>query len=241
MFMAELRNLGRRPPTDDRHLLRYSLTTSTMPTSPTPVVLGINWYTGFDHPTKDSRGAYWLPHAGQPLGRIRGGHAICVRPDALSDVWRSFYNQHNEGSCVGHAISRMMSLLNRERYDGFALYHAAQLADEWDDTPPADGTSVRAGCDVARKQGLWRVIRGKTQDAPTPDRGILENRWATSVDEVAACLSPADRGQAILNRGWVRLVNSWGLSYPEVRIDLDVLHRLIFVEGGEATVVTDRP
>ena len=135
----------------------------------------------------------------------------------------------------------MMSLLNRERYDGQKLYLAAQLTDDWDDTPPEEGTSVRAGCDIARRLGMWRVIRGKTEDHPTLDRGIAENRWATSVEEIAACLSPADEGDAILDRGWVRLVNSWGLTYPEVRLDLDVLHRLVFAEQGEATVVTDVP
>jgi hypothetical protein len=233
--------LGRRIPPDDRHIRRYSLTADTIPTTPTPVVLGVNWYSGFEYPTQAKDRSWWLPRAGQSLGYVRGGHAICVRPDALRDVWKVFYDQGNEGSCVGYAISRMMSLLNRERYDGHALYHAAQAVDDWDDTPPESGTSVRAGCDVARKQGLWRVIRGKTAAQPTPDRGIAENRWARSVEDIAACLSPSDGGSATLNRGWVRLVNSWGLSYPEVRLDLEVLHRLVFMENGEATVVTDVP
>lgn len=233
--------LGRRIPTDNRHIQRYGLTADTMPTSPTPVVLGINWYWSFQQPTQASDRSWWLPRDVHSLGPVRGGHAICVRPDALRDAWHAFYDQGNEGSCVGYAISRMMSLLNRERYDGHMLYHEAQRIDDWDDTPPEDGTSVRAGCDVARKQGLWRVIRGKTADHPTPDRGIAENRWARSVEEIAACLSPADSGAAVLGRGWVRLVNSWGLSYPEVRLDLEVLYRLVFAEQGEATVVTDVP
>lgn len=239
--MEAMGGLGRRIPTDENHIRRYSLTTGTMPTTPTPVVLGINWYWSFGTPTQDGSGAWWLPRAGQNLGAIRGGHAICVRPDLLIDRWRGFYDQGNEGACVGYAWCRMMSLLNRERYDGYSLYRAAQAIDDWDDTPPEEGTSVRAGADVARKQGLWRVIRGRCESHPTRAAGILENRWATSIEEIAACLSPTDNGQHILNRGWTRLVNSWGLSYPEVRIDLEVLNRLVFQEEGEATVVTDAP
>jgi len=235
-----MNDLGRRIPPDDRHIQLYRLTAGTMPISPTPVVLGINWYSAFDRPTQAKDRSWWLPRAGQSLGYVRGGHAICMRPDALRDSWHAYYSQVG-GSCVGFSISRMMSLLNRERYDGQKLYLAAQLTDDWDDTPPEEGTSVRAGCDIARRLGMWRVIRGKTEDHPTLDRGIAENRWATSVEEIAACLSPADEGDAILDRGWVRLVNSWGLTYPEVRLDLDVLHRLVFAEQGEATVVTDVP
>jgi len=212
-----------------------------MPWFPTPVVLGINWYTAFDRPIKARDGSWWLPRAGQSMGTIRGGHAICIRPDALRDSWRAFYDQGFEGACVGFAISRMMSLLNRERYSGHLLYHEAQLVDGFSDTPPEEGTTVRAGCDVARTRGLWKVHAGQAAGDPCRDCGISENRWATDVAEICACLDPVDGGAMVLNRGWVRLVNSWGLSYPEVRLDLEVLNRLVFLEGGEATVVTDVP
>lgn len=40
-----------------------------------PVTLGINWYENFDRPVKRD-GRYWIGDG--DLGRIRGGHAVCV-------------------------------------------------------------------------------------------------------------------------------------------------------------------
>lgn len=46
-----------------------------------PVVLGINWYSNFDHPIWTDIGAggsrWWIGLDSQNLGYIRGGHAIC--------------------------------------------------------------------------------------------------------------------------------------------------------------------
>lgn len=56
------------------------------------VVIGTNWYTGFDKPTRGTR-SYWLPNvetaAGlAALGTIRGGH--CVTLTAVSDTRQAF-------------------------------------------------------------------------------------------------------------------------------------------------------
>lgn len=231
--------LGRRPPTDDRHRRMYPLTSATLPSSPTPVVLGVWWHAAFDAPTLTDR-AYWIGR-GSDWGAIRGGHAICVKPPALTDSvpWWTFYEQRR-GDCVGYSIARMMTLLNRTRYAAWLLYDEAQRIDEWDDTPPADGTSVRAGADVARSVGLRRVRAGIV-GAPSLADGISANRWAGSVDEIAACLSPVDGGARVLRRGYVELLQSWGTSYPHsVRLPLEALDRLVFHEDGECLVVTDR-
>ena len=205
-----------------------------MPTTPTPVVCGLNWHRSFDE-LAGKTGIVYLP---RPAGGVRGGHAVCLKPPGIHDPngWWEFYNQGTEGACVGFASSRMMSLLNRERYDGFALYHQAQRIDEWDGEN-YDGTSVRAGMDVLRNAGPY--ARNGTQDS---NDGIRANRWAGSVEEIAACLSPADAGAAILNTGYVLMLNSWGRNFPHLtRIDLDILNLLIFQEEqGEATVVVDR-
>jgi hypothetical protein len=232
--------LGRKPPTDNRHLVRYSLTTDTMPTKPTPVVLGVNWYSAFDNPLERAD-RYWLPTVQATWGRVRGGHAICLLPPSLVDpvAWWRFYNQWAEGACVGFAIARMMTLLNRRRYNARWVYHQALRIDEWPGEAD-EGTSVRAGCDVARELGMVRV--GLYEDAlPEHSDGIDANRWARSVEEIAACLSPADDGKRVLDRGYVTMLNSWGDSYPHhVRIPLDALDRLVFAEYGDAVVVTDR-
>jgi hypothetical protein len=232
--------LGLRKPKDDRHRRLYPLTAGTMPDRPTPVVIGINWYHSYDAPMLKN-GFYWVG-LGTDWGAIRGGHAICIRPPALRDEtgWWDFYEQRR-GDCVGYSIARMMSLLNRRRYAAWLLYDEAQQIDEWSDTPPEEGTSVRAGADVARTMGL-HPVRGKTTGAISPRDGIATNRWAGSVEEIAACLSPADSGALVLKRGYVELLQSWGRSYPHiVRLPLEALNRLVFAESGEATVVTDQP
>lgn len=101
--------------------------------------------------------------------------------------YREEYDQGSEGACVGYSQSWLMSTMNRRLYDAYRLYAAAQAIDEWDDTPPAGGTSLKAGFDVLRTVGHWRVWSGKTR-APMLDEGIAENRWALDVDEARAAI-----------------------------------------------------
>jgi hypothetical protein len=225
--------LGMIPPTDDRHRQLYGLTAGTIPTVPTPVVLGINWYSVFDHPSTDEQGRWWIGRE-VDWGQVRGGHAICAKPSAIRDSMRNWtvFDQGSEGACVGFSCARMMTLLNSETYSGFWIYHQAQRIDEWPGED-YDGTSVRAGCDVLRTTGPVRIFRGKEYGPDAVD-GIEANRWAESVDEILACLHQSGAG------GFVTLLNSWGRSYPHyVRLPLEGLDRLLR-EGGEATVVTDR-
>lgn len=102
--------------------------------------------------------------------------------------YREEYDQGSEGACVGYSQSWMMSILNRQLYDAFRLYAAAQAIDEWPDTPPQEGTSLRAGFDVLRTVGHWQVWAGKTR-APKLVHGIESNKWATTVDEVRASIN----------------------------------------------------
>jgi hypothetical protein len=229
--------LGRREPTDWVHVERYGLTTSLVPTKPTPVVLGINWYSAFDDPTPVPRKGggfdYWIGRE-DDWGWLRGGHAICVKPRALSDTygWYEFYNQGNEGACVGFAISRETSLLNRKRYDAPWLYHEAQKIDEWAGEN-YDGTSVRAGYDILRTVGHRRKWGPFTMPARLSE-GIVENRWATDVMQIMACLQDDPNGYSVV------LVNSWGKDYPHyVHLPLEALERLLS-ENGEAGIVVDR-
>jgi hypothetical protein len=132
---------------------------------------------------------------------------------------------------VGFGWSRAMSLLNRKRYDARWLYHQAQDVDEYADTPPAEGTSVRAGGNVLAKQGHVPMSRGRDQ-ALSPNDGIAVYRWARNVDDVLQTLgTTADH---------VTLLNSWGKSYPHrVRLPATVLDRLL-QEDGELAIPTDR-
>jgi hypothetical protein len=244
--------LGRRPPSDDKHIRLYRLTPATMPTTPTPVVIGISWYDSFYSRSLVYRDrAWWVDRVAGP---IAGGHALCLRPPTSDDTkgWYRFYDQNDppppgigdNSACVGFAFGRSVSHMDRVRVSGWEIYRWAKDHDEWDGNA-YEGTSVRAGADCLRLVGAYRVRAGQAAAAPTLELGILENRWATSIDEVAACLAGNDPAgtAAILNRGWVEWLNSWGWGgYAHlVRVPLDILHRLLFLEDGDATVVTARP
>lgn len=125
----------------------------------------------------------------------------------INTDWRTKYDQGVEGACVGFAASLTMSILNRHFYDARWLYITAQLADDWPDTPPEEGTSVRAAMDVLRKVGHRRRVYRQGSD-PTagasyvPDirHGILENRWARHVDELRTSI--ANGVPAVLGINW---------------------------------------
>lgn len=233
--------LGMLLPTDDRHRMLYPITDETLPLFPTPGVAASNWWSAFDRPYQDADGNFWLVKPGETQwGRIRGGHCYCVKEKSMRDLksWWRFYDQGNEGACVGFGTCRALTLVNRARYDGFSLYHEAQRIDEWPGED-YDGTSTRAGLDVARKEGAWRVRAGKIT-GPFAKDGILENRWGATMEDVAAALNPADSGLAILNRGWIMIANSWGDQFPfEARMDLETADRLWFREDGEYGIITD--
>jgi len=229
------RRLDRLVPPDWEHVIKYGLSAETTPDTPTPVVLGINWYAAFDSPELDSKGRYWIGRGS--LGRLRGGHAIAVKCALKTDPlsWWDFYNQGSEGACVGFSCSRMMSLLNRARYEARWLYREAQKVDAWPGEN-YEGTSVRAGLDVLRSRGHCRVgLLGKVYPEDVT-AGISVYRWATSPEQVHDTIKMplADSLNA------VPLLNSWGRSYPHiVWLPDEVLFRLI-QEDGEAGLVTDR-
>lgn len=234
----EHKALGRRVPPDWEHYTKYPLTATTAPAAPVPVVIGVNWYSSFDAPVRDGNGRYWIGR-GTSLGRIRGGHAVCVPADHGDDAraWWEWYDQGKEGACVGFAASRMMSHLNRKRYDARKLWNRAKQIDEWPDTNPGDdsGTSVRAALDILATEGHWRVYRGRTAPLARHE-GISVYRWARTADDVLAVV----QNRLYERLGAVAILNSWGRAYPKVVfMPLETLQRLIN-EDGEVALVTDR-
>lgn len=228
--------LGRRKPTDWQHVDAYPLRALAL-TPVAPVVLGIDWYTNFDRPmrtdgtpyTPGARGLFWIGRGS--LGKVRGGHCICAKLYGVGDGWWDFYDQGSEGACVGYGEARMMTLLNRVRYNAPWLYQRAQETDEFADTPPAEGTSVRAGLEVLRTQGLARPAVGSV--ARIAD-GVSAYRWATSWDEVRSTLGLPD------SQDGVPLLNSWGRDYPHIVHLTDEAGATLLSQDGEAGVVTDR-
>lgn len=237
--------LGQIPPPDDRHRQRYPLTAETLPVEPMPLVIGLDWHTNFDRPITKKRGAiteYWIGLG--DLGRVRGGHAVCLKPQPLTDlmVWWDHYDQGREGACVGFATARALSLANRYRYSGRHIYQWAQAHDSWPgsetEEPTYSGTSVRAGLDCVRTVGPMRLVRGAYKGPILAD-GILRNRWAQSIEDAYAAIHSPDYQR----RGIFALLNSWGRrGYPHITyIPAETLNRIIFEEGrGEIAVLTDR-
>jgi hypothetical protein len=194
-----------------------------------PVVFGITWYSSFDTPVRKSDGTWWIEDKSN-LGSIRGGHAIC---DKMSDYtsWWDYYNQGNTGECVGYSSSRMMTLLNRAKYDAPWLYFNAE-DNAGQPRDPFSGTFVRSAGNVLVAKGH------KTPRASQPalKNGISAFRWATHITEIIDVLDSPNQEL----EGAVRLLNSWGRDYPHVvRMPYTLIERLLN-EDGECMVITDR-
>ncbi|HXI13454.1 MAG TPA: hypothetical protein VNM92_12550, partial [Thermoanaerobaculia bacterium] len=99
----------------------------------------------------------------------------------------------------GYACSWMMSILNRKRYAAQWLYREAQLIDEWPDTPPGEGTSVRAAFDILRTIG-HRPMWGPVMRPQFLSAGIESNRWARTVDELRTTIAQGVPG--VLGINW---------------------------------------
>lgn len=226
------RKLGRRVPTDWSHVETYPLSALAQEERPQgePVVLGIYWYYKFYEPERGSDGSYWIGR-GDNWGNLEGGHAICIKPDRVTDLgtWHSHYDQ-SRNSCVGHSVSRSRTLVERRMYDGEWLYERALERDEWGGEAD-QGTSLDAGFQVLHQLGPKR-----STGSIRPDEGVSAYRWLTDVEEVRYVLNSPSNEQ----RQAVRLVNSWGLIWPHyVWLPYESLERLL-IENGEAVVATSR-
>lgn len=216
----------------------------------TPVGLAINWYTNFDVPVTVQAGTVTRYFIGtsKNLGTVRGGHCVCLKSGNYTDLlsWWRFYDQGAEGACVGFGASRVMSLLNRKRYDARWLWDITKTVDPWPDTNPGDdnGTSLDAAMQILKGRGHvpWlasyadRSWQQRDTETPVAAEGVSAYRWATTVDEVRAVL------QSTLNDSLqaVPVLNSWGVQYPHiVWLPYTVLGRLLG-EYGEAALIIDR-
>jgi hypothetical protein len=253
-----MKPLGRLQPTDWDHVAKYPITAlAAVPTPgdiirvdhPTvdlrprgvPVVLGTNWYEGMDTPVERS-GHYMID--GSDLGSVRGGHCYVLEPadapkhkgiEKDNDKWWQWYNQGQEGACVGFGCSRAASLIHRHQYDAWWLYDQARILDG---DPEVEGSQVRSGLEVLRTQGhrtgSGRVNERSEHDSQVdPANGIKVYRWAIDVEDVLHALGTP-------NSQYVTILNSWGRDYPHrTRMSVDVLHRLLR-ESGEAAIITEQ-
>lgn len=147
--------------------------------------------------------------------------------------WLPSHDQGREGSCVGHAVALERAIVNtaqlRElgsrsgyrRYNPIELWRHAKAIDEWPTTHPDDdrGTSVRAAYEITRTEGLERVQRMIVRNGvpqpiypkpADPREGVLEYRWAKTVDAIRAAI--AARVPVAIGVNWHA-----GFDTPELR------------------------
>ncbi len=255
------RSLGRKAPLTWEHVTRYPLSLAQLPEKPTWSVVGVNWYRLFFEPIQDSRGAWWAGCVRTPtgirvanrqeLGPLEGGHCFAFRARKSADPidWWMFYDQDDQGfparigsptrwksgGCTGFGTARMMSGLNRKRYDPYSIYPLDQQYDELAETTPdgpQEGSSVNAALYVAKNFGLAPVVRGKRKD-PAPGEGIAAYRWIRD-------LADWKRSTGFEGLPYSDGLNSWGTNYPHVVRWPDEIMNMLWGEDGEIAVVTDR-
>jgi hypothetical protein len=230
-----IRTFDRRVSATDEHIRKYPLRLAFMPQNPAPLSIGISWYSDFDNPVKDKDGKYWIGKNPKSLGQNLGGHCVCVPHKVSADLlsWYRYYDQGEQGACVGFGSSRMMSLLNRKMYDARWLWNEAKKIDEWPDTNPGDneGTSVRAAMDVLRNIGH---VPKRSKTAKATD-GIAANRWATNIDDLFGVL----QNEEYKRLGALPILNSWGNFFPRVVWMPCETHDRLLREDGEYSMITD--
>jgi hypothetical protein len=105
------------------------------------------------------RGMGFRPGPEDPRDYALAPHVQSLPDKTGSKFWSNplRLDQLNEGSCVGHGwVQSINSQPKIHRYDhdvALNVYHKAQKLDEFPDTPPAEGTSVRAGGKACRAVG----------------------------------------------------------------------------------------
>lgn len=237
------------------HLEKYPLTAATMPSAATPVQAGFNVYRWLMHPTWENINGRerWVIGRADPArwGGVVGGHAVALKPHDVTDTtgWWGYYNQGQEGRCPEFSLLRVLTLLNRKRYDITSRWHYWQMQreDEWAGgsypgaSPEYEGSSVRAALEIARKYGAIPARPRGATIAPVeaggrvrPTDGIAAYRWCPTWDDVRAVLQVPD------DEPGVPMLNSWGEDYPHEVLLLDEAGSRLLAEDGEFGVVTDR-
>jgi hypothetical protein len=244
--------LDRLPSKTVEHLEKYPLTAKTMPSKASSMMVAVNWYENFDAPVETTiNGVRRFVIGEGNLGRIRGGHAVCARNWNLLDVlgWYLHYNQGTEGRCVEFASLRLLTHMNRKRYDITSKwhYHMMQETDEWPGCylghggPAYEGTSGRAGLEILRAYGAipWKRVTApvdfdQAAGLAAQKEGVSAYRWALNWQDVRSALQVPDSLPGI------PINNSWGESYPREVILLDAAGERLLSEDGEFGIVTDK-
>jgi len=108
-------------------------------------------------------------------------------------------------NCTGFSASWVMSLLNKLAihlgYDAFWLYRQAQLVDGNRNTPPQEGSTIRAAFDTLKNKGhVIENIRTRLSNGPDVKEGVKIYRWAQTIDDIRAAIN--QRIPCVLGCNW---------------------------------------
>jgi hypothetical protein len=97
-------------------------------------------------------------------------------------------DQGNVGACVGFSWAHELAaepepVSDIDNLMGMQIYNRAQQLDQWDDTPPQEGSSVLAGAKTVTEEGH-----------------LVEYRWAFGLNDLLDTLSQF--GPAVLGINW---------------------------------------
>lgn len=235
--MSVDKGLGRRPPTDQKHLERYSLPRAAPNISVERVI--------------PFRSAYRNLYD-------QGNTSACV---GFSSSWAmSILNRYAYDAPWLYGQAKLIDEWPGEDYDGTSvragmdvlrtLGHRRRRKTTGETTNPLDGilrNEWATNVDQVRQciSGGTPVVLGIEwfDNFFTPEK-VGREYWIGRTDggkiaggHAICCYGASDRRQA------VKLINSWGSSWPVVWLPYERLQRLIdgYKQPGEATVLIDRP
>lgn len=203
-----------------------------------------------------------------PDPRDRAFRLAAILPPAPIRRWRYYWSgfwgdQGNESSCVGFSwmhwlVSAPVTQRSRNwTAEARNIYYQAQLVDEWEGTN-YEGTSVRAGAKVLAATGFISEYRW-AWDGMETIRAVLDvGPVVVGTNWYDGMFNPDSRGHikptgsvagghaylidgASLDRGLVRLKNSWGRGWGlagRAYMTITDFSRLI-AEDGEAALAAE--
>lgn len=210
-------------------------------------------------PVKPHFGRLVAPDANDKKFLMRAAlKEIDVGPPKVWSLHRSMQHKQEGGTCVGHGWLHMLAASPyRHAVDhavAYAIYNRAQQIDEWADTPPQEGTSVRAGAKAAVEMGLlegsyvWafteKDLQAWTGRGPVTIGVVwLTGMMKTDSDGFVNLTGGEEGGHCVCVLGYsksmdsYRFAQSWGLDWGDQGrgwIHRADMRALIEDLGGEA-------
>lgn len=186
-------------------------------------------------PVKPMFGRLIAPDPGDKKFLMRT--VLRAEPPGPPKVWYMYKEYQLEqvgGTCVGHGWAHMVAASPYshavEHQVAYDLYNRAQLLDEWTDTPPEEGTSVRAGAKAGVDMGLitgeyvWSWTEAEARKWTGRSPLVIGITWLSGMMRTDSrgyihAKGGEEGGHCVCVLGYstsrnaYRIVNSWGLDW----------------------------